>query len=246
MNNKCVYLLVDKDEVVRYVGQGSPTRPYSISGRSMEYREICKNSGNIILVKTGLTRTESLSLEKELIVKHSTTLINKRSSPSSNRLIYEDLVQFVALSYESPSGLIWKRKVCPQKLIRFEGKRAGGYNSNQSQHGWIVQINGIQLKAHRVIWCLYHKIDITDPDTVINHIDYNPLNNKIENLELVSQRINTMKRSLSKTNTTGVNGICLGVYHGDCFTYKCRVSIKTLRRIKKLNYRKSHRIRYFM
>lgn len=48
----------------------------------------------------------------------------------------------------------------------------------------------------------------------VDHIDRNPFNNVLSNLRDGSCGINQNNRKLRRTNTTGVNGICLRFYNG--------------------------------
>ncbi len=63
-----------------------------------------------------------------------------------------------------------------------------------------VKYKNIERQAHRVIYCLYFKIDLSD-DLVIDHIDRNPLNNNISNLQLVTQSDNIKNKLHRKSNT---------------------------------------------
>lgn len=85
---------------------------------------------------------------------------------------------------------------------RFPGKEAltatgvGGYKTGA--------ISGKKYYAHRVVWCVVHG---AWPTHVIDHIDGNPQNNRIENLRHVTQRTNTRNRRLSSNNTSGAPGV---------------------------------------
>ena len=59
--------------------------------------------------------------------------------------------------------------------------------------------------AHRIIWLL--KYGTIDQNKVIDHIDGNPFNNKIDNLRLVSHRTNSRNCNKTKQNNTGKYGI---------------------------------------
>ena len=76
----------------------------------------------------------------------------------------------------SPSGLSWKR----YKGRQITGKGADGY--------YRFQLGRKAWKAHRVVWCLHHG-DV-DSDLVIDHVDRNKDNNRIENLKLTTQSEN--------------------------------------------------------
>jgi hypothetical protein len=58
---------------------------------------------------------------------------------------------------------------------------------------------------HRIIWSLVHG-DIPE-GYVIDHIDGDGCNNRIENLRCVTPQINSRNRKLPSTNTSGVMGV---------------------------------------
>lgn len=67
-----------------------------------------------------------------------------------------------------------------------------------------VRINDTKHKAHRVAWFLHHAVW---PEGDIDHRDGDGLNNKIANLRDVPRQINTRNASISKNNSSGVNGV---------------------------------------
>lgn len=64
--------------------------------------------------------------------------------------------------------------------------------------------NGITY-AHRVLWAMAHG---EWPDGEIDHINADKLDNRIENLRVVSKRENARNRRLSKRNKSGITGVC--------------------------------------
>ena len=59
--------------------------------------------------------------------------------------------------------------------------------------------------AHRVAWLLYYGVDPGEKE--IDHIDGNPVNNKISNLRLVDHQGNMRNKRKRSTNTSGVQGV---------------------------------------
>jgi hypothetical protein len=62
-----------------------------------------------------------------------------------------------------------------------------------------VQVDGKKHLVHRVIWYLHHG---SVPD-FLDHIDGNPLNNRIENLRPATKAQNAMNRRIRSDNSTG-------------------------------------------
>lgn len=72
---------------------------------------------------------------------------------------------------------------------------------------------GNRIQSHRMIWTLFNNIEIP-ANMVINHIDCNPRNNSIENLECVSPKDNNRRKKCNidrydtiSSNKSGVNGV---------------------------------------
>ena len=61
-----------------------------------------------------------------------------------------------------------------------------------------------RLKAHRVVWCLVNGVW---PNGEIDHIDGNTLNNKIENLRVVTHKENMKNQKVRVSNKSGLIGV---------------------------------------
>ena len=66
-----------------------------------------------------------------------------------------------------------------------------------------VQVDGKKMLVHRVIWMLHYG----NCPEFLDHIDGNPLNNKIENLRPATKQQNAMNRKIRCNNSTGFKGI---------------------------------------
>ena len=67
-----------------------------------------------------------------------------------------------------------------------------------------VTINNVSYKAHRIIWKMVHK---NDPHHTIDHINRNPLINKIANLRDANDTEQQWNKRVSKNNTSGARGV---------------------------------------
>ena len=80
------------------------------------------------------------------------------------------------------------------------GKQAGTITkSGRKQIGY----KGKTYLAHRVIFLMHHGYLPSE----IDHIDGNPLNNRIENLRSATRYTNNMNVGVNKRNSSGVKGV---------------------------------------
>lgn len=126
----------------------------------------------------------------------------------------EQLASYLIYDRHSPSGLRWSVSIGNIKKGTVAGTlSAKGY--------YKVKFKGSLYLAHRVIWVLFN--GNPDPLTVINHIDCNPANNTLENLEVCTRKENSNRskvhtyNTLRSNNTSGINGI-QEAYSGE-YTY---------------------------
>lgn len=104
---------------------------------------------------------------------------------------------------------------------RYAGKPAG--NKVSSSHSATTykqtMVLGKQYKNHRIIWEMhYGKIP---EGMVVDHIDGNGLNNKIENLRIVDHLESMHNLPAQKSNKTGVVGVC---WHKAANAWQARIS----------------------
>jgi len=112
----------------------------------------------------------------------------------------------------SPSGLIWKN---PQGKAK-KGNAAGTKEDNC----WRVGLHGKRYKVHRIVWFLIHKV-LLNRSEQIDHINRNPFDNRIENLRVVSQKLNNRNKNKTKNNRTGVTGVGEIYKNGDLKFISC-------------------------
>lgn len=103
------------------------------------------------------------------------------------------------LCYDPSTGVL-TYKVCRGK------KHAGEIVGSRHCAGYIQHsINKKRLMAHRVIWTMLHG-GIAD-GLVIDHINGNRMDNRLENLRLVSMQDNSRNMRRPKNNKSGVTGV---------------------------------------
>ena len=109
------------------------------------------------------------------------------------------------LDYDPETGIFtWKhRKDVPKEWnTRFCGKKAGG---NDKKGRTKILINGKQYRTNILAWFYIHG---SWPNKKVDHIDRDSFNDKINNLRLATSSQNAGNSKISKTNTTGLKGVC--------------------------------------
>ncbi len=113
--------------------------------------------------------------------------------------------------------LIWKKKRHGRGCV--VGAVAGTINSTGRR---VIEIQGKKYLAYRIIWEM-HNGEIPS-DLCIDHIDGNQINDRLENLRLVTLSENQRNSKLPRNNKTGIMGVtpksggfavqCAGKYIG--------------------------------
>lgn len=106
-------------------------------------------------------------------------------------------------SYEAEIGrLFWRN---PRATNKRPGDEAGCEYVNGSTSYRIVNIAKELFLTHRIIWVMVH--GEIDDSAIIDHIDQNGLNNRIDNLRIVDRQVNGWNSKLRKDNASGVKGV---------------------------------------
>jgi hypothetical protein len=107
----------------------------------------------------------------------------------------------------SPSCLVWKndryRGPKHSQLFISKGDIVGSLNVLDGY--WHIHVFGKMFNAHNVVWRMFGNIQ---GSLIIDHIDRNPNNTKIENLRLVDTSGNLRNKSKYKSNKSGIVGVC--------------------------------------
>ena len=101
------------------------------------------------------------------------------------------------LSYDATSGLFaWKKPSHGRQSDYVGATRPDGYIT--------ICVNNRQWLAHRLAWVLHYG---TKPPRVIDHINRNKSDNRIENLRDGTNGINEMNAKAHKRSSFGISGV---------------------------------------
>lgn len=104
------------------------------------------------------------------------------------------------------------------KIRPSQGTKIGDIAGSISNKYGQIYIHNCAYKVHRIIFMMHYGY-VSDQ---IDHIDGNPLNNKIENLRAVTTSQNQLNRKISPNSKTGYKGVS---FHSQTGRYQVRVSI---------------------
>lgn len=107
--------------------------------------------------------------------------------------------------WDLKGNLYWKVKTARCVQV---GSLVGGRNE---QGYFRVMINGKHYLQHRILYQLYHNIELEN--LLIDHIDKNTSNNSFENLRLCDNSENMCNQNARKDNlSTGIKNIYIRTY----------------------------------
>ena len=106
-----------------------------------------------------------------------------------------------ALEYRD-GELVWKDYLGSGKS--WNARRRGNTAGSDSGHGYLkVRLLGKNYYVHQLVYLMHHG----HIPEVIDHIDHNSSNNKIENLRAADKSKNGMNRPAPRSNTSGAKGV---------------------------------------
>lgn len=109
------------------------------------------------------------------------------------------ITQEQALKFlEYKDGILYWKSM-PYKRNDLIGTEAGTLDSDRRQ----ITINKKHYKTHRLVYLMFHGYMPKEVD----HIDNNPLNNRIENLRPANRSEQCCNTRLRKDNTSGIKGV---------------------------------------
>ena len=118
------------------------------------------------------------------------------------KLCPEQTVLRELLDYDAGRGvLIWRARNAAWFNARFAGRDAGC--SNQNGYA-ILRIGPKNYQTHRIVWKWFYG---EEPPEMIDHIDGNKKNNRIDNLRATNHFANAMNTKMHRRNKTGVTGL---------------------------------------
>lgn len=203
-----VYVHRDADENVILVGKGKNDRVTKPNGRPSGWKD---KFHSYQILKDEMSEIDALRLERDLIAHYkSCHLLNVTKAHKAIDLDF--FKEYVEYSEDSPTCLIWKKCTTRGKgaLTGKIGGQAGCvYSKGKKSHDkhCIIGLSGRKnVLVHRLIWALHFGQENMDI-SIIDHIDGNPLNNKISNLQLTTASINQKNRRPIHHNSTKNCGI---------------------------------------
>lgn len=114
------------------------------------------------------------------------------------------------------NGNLFVKNVSKKNTRLKIGDKAG--HTTKQGYG-LIKINGKSYLLHRVIYCMHYGYFPNQVD----HIDNNPINNKIENLREVTGSQNCMNKKISIRNTSGYKNVC---WHKAAKKWRVQIKIK--------------------
>lgn len=116
----------------------------------------------------------------------------------ANTIHLEDLNR---MFYIENSNIWWRIRTGSRCKM---GSIAGSYKNNGYRK---VHVMGKTYLVHRILYQMYHSIDILDPLAIIDHKDGNILNNTIENLRITDDKGNIRNSNSRANSSTQYKGV---------------------------------------
>lgn len=201
------------DGTIFYVGSGIIERAARLeskrtksTGRGKKYTALVEAHGykyTYEILKTFYSKKDSLSFEIEMyeqLMEDGVYLTNKNKPSVVKSICAKELSKFVFYDETSPSCLRFK-----SSIKRIGGRIPGTVVGYRSVKGvFHCKINLKHYLVHRIILEL-HGIDTEG--MLVDHVNGNPSDNRIENLRVCSPAENARNKKISVTSKTGIPGV---------------------------------------
>jgi hypothetical protein len=124
------------------------------------------------------------------------------------------------LRYDAETGdLIWLPRTA-ESLVqnrhrdgwnsRYAGTVAGHIKPFPDRPGYLhIAVQGTIYRAHRLVWVYVRGEPVPD---IIDHIDHDQLNNRIENLRAATASQNRGNSFMRRSSTSGIKGVSISRY----------------------------------
>jgi len=106
-------------------------------------------------------------------------------------------------SYDPISGEL--RRLTKRFGLLLPGDIVGTVKKFKNRKYLLVKIKNRQYRVHVLVWLIVYS---EWPSTDIDHIDHDGTNNKLDNLRLVTRKVNLQNSNRSIKNKSGVTGVC--------------------------------------
>ena len=158
--------------------------------------------------------------------------------------IIETLKEYVKYDESSKTGLIYLKPILRKEGILTNRPRIGKAAGSKSSHGyWEIQILDKRYYVHRIVWMLSN--GEIPSGYMIDHIDGDKTNNKLENLRLVDDALSNRNTGSRKHNTSGVKGVCWQTINGILYARAQWYSLDGKQRCKLFSSKKLGREKSF-
>jgi len=104
----------------------------------------------------------------------------------------------------SPSGLVYCKSLINKRKVKGDIAGIKQYDEEEKPKRWILWFKGKSYSAHRIILLLCGTLK---DNLIVDHLDGNPFNNKIENLRMTFFSVNNKNKAKFKNNKTGITGV---------------------------------------
>ena len=210
-NNYCVYIHRNKrtDEIF-YVGSGRIVRANTSQQRGSKWKQVVAEDGYYPeILYENLSKQDSLVKELECYEYYSNKVKLANAFPPRQLAEYPVEILKEHLRYDETSPTCLRRLLDSPTHKGGKSAKAGDVAGSQKDGARLIKVLNTSYLIHKVVWLL-HGNDLPF-GWVIDHIDGNPSNNRIDNLRAITQAENCRNQKLARNNKSGVAGVRLHV-----------------------------------